>query len=78
MNRDRNEIVIHVIGGIANIVQKPRGVAIRIRDFDRGGYEGVREFVCSSQELVKQSASEVEISEMASKILSGIDVGEGW
>ena len=78
MDKDRNEIVIHVIGGIASVVRKPRGVAVRIRDYDRSGYEGVRETLCPAQECVRKLASEEEISEMASQILSGINVGEGW
>ncbi len=45
-------VEIHVKGGIAEVVEKPEGICVIIKDFDDDAEEKVVESICDENEMV--------------------------
>lgn len=77
MDEEKKEIIIHIVDGIADVVQKPEGVTVRIRDYDTNSDNEIQEIVYPVGKIADYPDDD-EISEMASDIIRGIEVSEGW
>lgn len=80
MSEEENEVVIHISGGTVQVVRKPVGVAVRIRDYDaveEQETEEVLELIYPGEKKLSQVDDE-EINELASRIIREIDTGGEW